>query len=278
MQKADISTAILSLTAPGVEVISGEAQIKLAREVNLYAAKLRDSSPRMFGFFAALPSLLNTQAALDEISYALDVLHADGVTLFTRYGKENHYLGHKEFRPIWEALNKRKAVVFIHPTHPVDTNLVHPALPQPVLDYPHETTRTTFDLILTGTKRAFPGCKIILSHAGGTMPFLLPRAAQLVSRLPDTFGKTMTAEEMVEDAKSFYVDLALSTAPETLDTLLKHFPVERILYGSDTPYAPDGAVMAFKEYFDAYPLSQELRQKISFENALELFPNLRRTN
>ncbi|RDW59535.1 hypothetical protein BP6252_12622 [Coleophoma cylindrospora] len=272
MEKAGISKAILSLTAPGVEIASGkELQIKLARDVNNYAAKLRDAHPNSFGFFAAVPSLLDTEEALEEISYALDNLHADGVTLFTRYGSSNYYLGHESFKPIWEALNKRKAVVFIHPTHPVDTNLVNKVLPQPVLDYPHESTRTAFDLILSGTKRAFPNCKIILSHGGGTLPFLLTRAAELVPRLPKTFGTTMTSEEIVEDAKTFYFDLALATSPQILDTLLKYVPTDRILFGSDTPYAPDGAVYAFNKYLNDYPLDEETRNKLAFGNAMKLF-------
>ena len=140
------------------------------------------ANPSTFGF-AALPSLLNTEAALADIAYPLDVLKADGVTFFTRYGHGNYYLGHEGFKSIWEEVNKRKAVVFVHPAHPVDTNLVHRTLPQPVLDYPHETTRTAMDMITSGTKCAHPDCKVILSHGGGTVPFLLPRAAQLVSRL-----------------------------------------------------------------------------------------------
>jgi predicted TIM-barrel fold metal-dependent hydrolase len=275
MSQTNIATAFLSLTAPGAEIVLGAAQIKLARDVNKYAASIRDADSQRFGFFAALPSLLNVPAALEEIRYAMDVLHADGVTLFTRYGDKHDYLGHDGFRPIWEELNGRKAVVFIHPTHPVDTNLANKQLPQPAIDYRHETTRCAFDLILSGTKHAFPDCKIILSHGGGTLPFLLTRAAQLVPRLPPNFGKPIPAEQIVEDAKSFYFDLALSSSPEILDTLLKYFPHERILFGSDMPYAQEGAVLAFNEMLDEYPLGDELRRKIAFENSWALFPRLK---
>lgn len=216
-------------------------QLKLTRDVNEYSAAVRDANPSTFGFFAALPSLLNIKAALAEIAYTLDVLKADGVTFFTRYGDGNYYLGHDEFKPIWEEVNKRKAVVFIHPTHPVDTNLVHRTLPQPVLDYPHETTRTAMDMIMSGTKRTYPDCKVILSHGGGTIPFLLTRAAQLVSRLPPQFNSSKSAEEIAEDAKSFYLDLALATSPEILSTLVNNFPHNKILFGSDMPYAQEGA-------------------------------------
>jgi predicted TIM-barrel fold metal-dependent hydrolase len=97
-------------------------------------------------------------------------LKADGVTLFTRYGDGNYYLGHEKFKPIWDELDKRAAVVFIHPTHPVDITPVNKLLAQPIIDYPHETTRTAVDLIVSDTIRTHRNVKIILSHAGGTHP------------------------------------------------------------------------------------------------------------
>lgn len=275
MQKAGIQTAMLSLTAPGVEITPGrQAQAQLARNVNLYAANLRDANPKSVGFFAALPSLLDVKAALNEIAYAFDTLKADGVTLFTRYGDDNHYLGHPDFKPIWEALDARGAVVFIHPTHPVDTRLVHRALPQPVLDYPQEMAKTAMDVVFTGTKRAFPSCKIILSHGGGTLPILIGRTAELTTRLPTSFDFHMRAVDIVADTKSFYFDLALATAPEVLDILLKVFPHDHILFGSDTPYAADGAVLAFNRYLNEYPLSEEPRKEFVHGNAVKLFPRL----
>jgi 6-methylsalicylate decarboxylase len=275
MYKAGIQTAMLSLTAPGVEITPGrEAQFQLARNVNEYAASLRDANPESVRFFAALPPLLDVQGALNEIEYAFDTLKADSVTLFTRYGDDNHYLGHSDFKPVWEELSARAAVVFIHPTHPVDTRLIHRALPQPIMEYPQETARTAMDLVFTGTKRAFPDCKIILSHGGGTLPILIQRIANLTTRPQTSFDFHMSAQDIVADIKSFYYDLALAMAPEVLDMLLKVFPHENILFGSDTPYAADGAVLAFNEYLNSFPLSEELRKKFAFGNAAKLFPRL----
>lgn len=153
------------MTAPGVQIVLLDEQAKFAQSVNETAAKLRDENPRV-GFFAAVPSLHETTAAIEEITYALDVLKADGITLFTRCGTGHYYLGHKLFRPIWEELNRRKAAVFIHPTHPLNTDIWKPLLLQPIIDYPHESPRTAFDMISTNTKRDFSDCKVILSHAG----------------------------------------------------------------------------------------------------------------
>jgi predicted TIM-barrel fold metal-dependent hydrolase len=206
---------------------------RLAREANEYCARLRDAQPQRYGFFAALPNALDTQGTLAEIAYALDVLKADGVTLFTRYGNGNYYLGHSDLAPIWKELNTRSAVVFIHPTHPVDTSTVSPVLLQPTLDYPHETTRTVYDMILSNTKRNNPNCKVILPHAGGNLPWIYPRSMTLLRGLPQdrlpAYNKTY--EEVWEDFRSFYFDVALSQSHEGLDLLRSRVPDDHILYG-----------------------------------------------
>jgi predicted TIM-barrel fold metal-dependent hydrolase len=265
MSTLNIRTAILSLTAPGASISPDSAS--LARKSNEFASNLTRTSPSRFGFFAALPDLFDTTAVLEEIAYSFDVLGADGVTLFTRYGEGHSYLGHPAFEPIWAELDRREAVVFIHPTHPVDTVPFNPLVPQPVVDYPHETTRTAVDMIVSGTKRRFSKCKVILSHAGGTLPFLIARAAGIM--------KIMHGQEgFVEDARSFFYDLALSSTPGVIRTLLELVDDTQILYGSDFPYAPRTGVVDFASELDGMELSEETRRRIGYENALGLFPRL----
>ncbi|KAE8383728.1 amidohydrolase-like protein [Aspergillus bertholletiae] len=271
MKDSSITTAILSITAPGVAILAGEGGRELARKANEYAASLRDNSPDRYGFFAALPTLLDVEGCLDEIRYGLDILQADGVTLFSRYGRGNSYLGNIIFAPIWQELNKRHAVVVIHPTHAADTNLVRSSLPQPMIDYPHETTRTAMDLVLSGTKRRHPNCKVILSHGGGTMPYLATRVANLAKGTP--MGETsLSPAEIIQDCKSFYFDLALCGSHHTMKLLLDFASHDRILYGSDFPYAGEAGVRAFAEELDSFPMDETLRQKIYFRNARALFP------
>lgn len=272
MSSQGISTAILSLTAPGCTILQGAASAQLARAVNEHAAVVRDSSPSEFGFFAALPNLAdNLPAALDELAYALDELKADGVTLYTRYGASNNYLGHPFFLPLWEELDRRSCVVFIHPTHTVDTNLVNPKLPQPIIDYPHETGRTATDLIMSGVMRQYSNCKIILSHAGGTLPFLATRAATL---LYDYKLSKKNAEEFLEDAGRFYYDTALSTNKLTLTLLIDFAQKDHILFGSDFPYAPTKTIETHTEMLENFKMDEATKQKIARENAVALIPRL----
>ncbi|CAK7212768.1 hypothetical protein SCUCBS95973_001576 [Sporothrix curviconia] len=234
MTRLGIRTAILSATAPGACILKGEASYKLARELNEYAADLRDKDPGKFGFFASLPNILDTQAALEEIRYALDTLHADGITLFTRYGEGNTYLGHQDIEPIWAELHRRKCVVFVHPTHPVDTNKVNAKMPQPMIDYPHETSRSAMDMIMMGTRSKYPDCRVILSHAGGTLPYLISRIATPLSKAPNlaaSYSVGVTHDGVMKDFKSFHYDLALSASPAVLDMALKIIPHDHILYG-----------------------------------------------
>ena len=111
----------------------------LAPQTNEYGAAMRDKHPSCFSLFSALPPFVNNMdTVLGEIAYSLDMLKADVITMFTRYGHDNdyQYLGHTEFRPLWNDLNNRKAVVFIHPTRSANTNLVDFGLPQPILSIP----------------------------------------------------------------------------------------------------------------------------------------------
>lgn len=271
---AGISTAILSISCPGPEIVPRAEQAKLCRESNEFARAVRDRYPDQYGFFAMVPSLMDTAAALSEIQYAFDVLKADGVTLYTRYGQGNHYLGHPLFAPIWAELHRREAVVFVHPTDPTDTgNKVNEKLLQPIVDFPHETTRTAVDLIMTDAVRRYSRCKIILSHAGGSLPYLAARPAML---LQDTGLTNMTSEYFMESARMFYYDTALTDTELVLPFLVKFASADHILFGSDVPYAPEKTVARLGKGMDAAEeaLGRRDMDKIEFGTALKLFPRL----
>lgn len=268
--KFGISTTILSLTAPGACILKDpQAAATLARKTNEYAAKLRDENPKKYGFLAALPNIMDKELALAEIAYALDVLKADGVTLFTRYGPGNHYLGHPDFKDIWAELNRRSAVILVHPTHPVDTSQVS-NLSQPVIRYPMETTTTALDMLVNKTVHNNPNCKIILSHAGGTLPFLVSRPASILPKGQEEL------EAFWDDARSFYYDTAVAGSENVLRILERFAKPGHILYGSDAPYAHDGIIEFHTTRLDAYKFEDPgLITQINRENALALFPRLR---
>lgn len=270
-QELDIGTTIFSLTSPGAPIAGEEGSVKLSRTTNDYLASVRDKNPSKYGFFAAMPDLRNMAAALAEIEYAFDILQADGVMLLTRYGPTNMCLGHEAFAPIWNALNSRKAVVLVHPTHSVDTNLVAKNIPQPIVDYPHETTRAAVDIVMSNGRRRYPDVKIILAHAGGTLPYLAKR----VAALSDVGLVNKSVEEIGEDIASFYFDIALSSSKETIEILLTCTKPDHILFGSDYPYAPRKTIDRFAQELDEnFGANTDLASAINKGNALKLFPRL----
>ncbi|WPB07497.1 uncharacterized protein RHO25_012158 [Cercospora beticola] len=136
------------------------------------------------------------------------------------------------------------------------------------------------DMLFSGTRRKFPDCSVILSHAGGTLPYLISRVATPLSVANPTVRNAatgLTHEQIMQDFRSFHFDLALSTAPAVVKTLLETgVPHEKILYGSDFPYARPPAYPAFLKQWNTIEVSSELREQVHFRNALELFPRLKK--
>lgn len=281
-----VSFAFLTITAPGADILPLVEQAGFCRQANQAAAEICAAHPTRYGFFATIPSLLDPEAAHKEIIHALDELHADGIILYTRYGSDNHYLGHPDFRSTWDLLNQRRATVFVHPTHPVDTHWVNPSLPQPMIDYPHETTRAAVDLIVSGIMREFTDVKIILSHAGGTLPYLALRPAAVLPYLPPLIAPPVAAaqeghptdvtNQFLEDARRFYYDTALSTGSLTLSLLKEFAKPDHVLYGSDFPYAPSPVIADMIARLDRYGAENDeaFVQSVASEAALKLFPRL----
>ncbi|MBU5411310.1 amidohydrolase family protein [Serratia ureilytica] len=267
MDKQLIATSVLSLTAPSVVGWEGQARRDMARKVNEYTADLVAKYPTRFGNFATVP-LPDVEGAVLEVEYALDVLKADGVVLLTNY--EGIYLGDKKWAPLWAALNQRSAVVFIHPGHPIMDLL--DGVPGPLVDYPFDTTRNAVHMVLNGVMDNYPNVKIILSHAGGFLPYAVMRFTLLAESLNPNGP---SAQELSDKFKRFYFDTALSSGPNAFSSLLTFANHNNILFGSDYPYAPESVAAKFNYILDAETNLTDV-QKANFNrnNGLALFPRL----
>ena len=266
MDSLEISTGILSLTSPGIVGWASESQAGMARKINEYTASLVSKNPLRFGNFATLP-MPHVEESLAEIEYALDVLHADGIILFSNYGDQ--YLGDTQFLPLWQELNDRKAVVFIHPGLPITPMQ---GIAGPLVDYPFATTRVAVQLVLNGIISRFPAVNIILAHAGGFVPYAVHRFVELAHVFRTD---APNHEEILQSFRKFYYDTALASSPTSLPSLTAFAKRENILFGTDYPFAPAGVVADFTQYLDQHQFSDPLqRSEISHQNALVLFPRL----
>lgn len=274
MDRLNIGAAILSISAPGLHFGDDAAARKLARYTNDEGARAMRAHPSRFGLFAALP-LPDIEGSLDELRYAFDELGCDGVVV-----ESNHngvYLGDRRLDPVFAELNRRHARVFIHPTNPHCPCCQDPAAlppigyPFPMLEFMFETTRAVFNLILSGTLERFPNLKIIVPHAGATIPVLADRVAGLSPALG--LSKPLDVPRFYETLQGLYYDLAGFPLPRQIGPLLDIADAKRILYGSDWPYTPEAFVTKLAGQLDTTPLlSVQMRGDVMRNNALALFP------
>jgi 6-methylsalicylate decarboxylase len=265
MDNNGIGTAIVSLVQPGVWWNNPEEASKLSRGCNEFGARMLADHPGRFGLWAALP-LPDIEASLRELAYALDVLNADGIGLFTSYGDK--YLGDPSFLPVFEELNRRKAVVFVHPLVPNCCRGLVPSLPAPTLEFVQDTSRAIGSYLFSGTAARCPDVRMIWSHSGGTMPFVVSRFIRLAEERKDPF---MPAGPVPELAK-FRYEIAQGHMPGQLDALLRIVPIRHVLFGTDYPFRLGAeSVKGLAEYKFAAP---DLRA-IERENAVFLLPRLR---
>jgi len=266
MDKNGIATAMTSLGLPGVWFDGAKAARNLARACNEYAAQMvRDYSGR-FGLFAALP-LPDQEGSLREIAYAMDVLKADGVGLVSSY--DNKWPGDAAFAPVFEELNRRKAVVFIHPAVPGCCGHLMPGIPASTIEFLFDTSRAITSLLVNGTFSRCPDIRFIFCHAGGTMPMLAARTNAFVQRHKEISDRV--PKGVPYELKKLYYDVANSTNPSSMAALMNLVPTSQMLFGSDFPYVP-AAVTA--NGLDHFGLSASDLQAVNHENAMRLFPRL----
>ena len=281
MSKTDISKSILSITDPGTNLVYGadpDKARKLARDCNCFAADLKKRRPDQFGFWAALP-LPDVEGSLEEIAYALDELHADGVGVLTNH--HGTYLGDAAFDPVFTELNRRHATVFIHPTAPCvsvargqacnDRPQSAMTLPQygpAMFEFLFDEARAVINMISSGLAERFPHVKVIVPHGGGTLPPLIERFIG-ISDLHVSMGYSKNRYDLSDKAvhetltRQFYFDLAGFPFPNQIHGLLRHVGVDQLLYGSDYCLSPEPLAIGLATKMDA-----GLRELFKGEEAL----------
>ncbi|KAG1907112.1 uncharacterized protein F5891DRAFT_1161210 [Suillus fuscotomentosus] len=261
MDRLGVQTTILS--PPPVSSSGAEHRAEV-RKQNIYSSQLCATYPGRFGFFAYLPFLDDVQGTLEEIAFSFDVLGADGVALISSYGNGSSakYVADDLYDPIWEELDRRHAVVFLHGAQtPSSTPYPHPWLGVPISEVPNET----------GKKRRFHNVNIILTHLGGSTPFLAPRVAALSHYM----GCPLTPDEIIEDFKSFYFETALSAHETTLTAMATFVPSDHLLFGTDFPAVSIKTVEWYTQNLENHFAGRPLDlANTMHENALRLFPNL----
>lgn len=267
MDKHKVAVGMMSVSTPGVNFLPRAESIALARRLNDSAAQVAREAPGRFGNFATLP-MLDVGAALTEIAYCFDTLKMDGVCMMSNVN--GVYLGDTSFAPVFDELNRRKAVIFIHPTDPADMGQLKIA---PVAEWPFDTCRAAIDLIYSGTIRRCPDIRIILAHAGGALIGVARRVTEM-AEIYSSAKPPVTMDEAIKQVSSFYYDLAIAAHENAIGALRDLSSLENVLFACDWPFAPDKKVEMNVAGFEALRLTPAERIAIEHGNAARLFPRL----
>src|SRR5262245_14359236 len=266
MDKDGIAVAVLSIGTPSVWLGDKTASRALARACNDAAAKMQSDYKGRFGHFATIP-LPDTDGSLREIEYLYDTLDADGIALTTNY--DDKYPGDPAFAPVFDELNRRKAVAYFHPTAAPAFEGILPNIPSPMIEFPSDTTRAIVSLLFGGTLSRCPEVRFIFSHAGGTLPMLAGRIEGIARNRPDLSAKVPNG--VMHEIKRLYYDIAGVTHPIAFNAAYQLVGASQLLLGTDYPFWDPtlASITLAKLVSDA-----DERRAIERDNALRLLPRL----
>ena len=268
MDKTGIAKAVISPSTGFAERTDPAMRVGMVRRVNEYGAELVRDHPTRFVQLVYMP-LPDVDAALKEIAFGFDTLNVVGAGFATSYGDK--YASDAAFAPVFEELNRRKAVAYFHPLAAACCTRLFPNLPLEanLVEIPYDTARTVMGFLLTGAYRRYPDIKFVFSHSGGAVPMFAGR----FNRLLQTTDLSKIAPDGINaEFRKLYYETANASSPPTMAALLKFAPLNRILFGSDHPYVSDADNMADLK---SCGLSSAQMNAILYENAQTLIPRLK---
>ena len=268
MDKQGVATAMISVTSPGVWFGDRDEARGLAREMNEYGAKMASDYKGRFGLFALLPLPLIDES-LKEIEYAFDTLKADGVGILTSYG--NHWLGDAMFQPIFDELNRRKAVVYTHPIDAPCCQDLWPDVNPTTLEFPTDTARAILSLLVNNAAARYGDTRFIFSHGGGTLPGVIGRLGiGGADTLNGVLSRPAEPNSRLFQLRRFFYDTAMSSNIVQMQALKTIAGVSQIVFGTDYPFGGDAA--KHLQGIEGSGLTAGEQQSIQRGNAAKLLP------
>lgn len=234
MDAAGVAMQVLSLSAPNVFRLPASLRPAVTRDLNDHFSALADEAPRRFAFLASLP-LPDVDLAMAELDRALALEHAVGLAICTTIDRRP--LDDPLFLPLWQELDRRRAVVFVHPTAGPGTDGLRAYGLSLTVGFLAETTNAVGRLVFAGIFERFPGIRWVFTHTGGSIPYVIHRF--------DTYS--MQFEECRRNISrrpsEYLADLHYDTVCDSLPAMrcaFDVFPPSQFLFGTDYPHIPQG--------------------------------------
>ena len=269
MEKFDIAVAILSMTQMGNILYDNTEKGRAAvRTGNDYGAKVRSDHPKRFGHFTAVP-LPDIDGVMKEIEYGLDTLKGDGIGIYTN-DNQGRWPGDPYFDPMWQELNRRGAIVYMHPLAPPCCTNLNDSVSYAMSEFDFDITRGCTSILANGVLHKYPNVKVIIPHSGGTMPMI---AGRIKDRYPhDPKHDEYIPGGVIAELQKFYIDIAHASLPYPMAALMKFALPDHIMFGTDYPFE---SVESTVNELPNLGLSAGIMRTIERENAERLFPRLK---
>lgn len=267
MDKAGADIQVLSLTTPNVYFDDPALAKELSRASNEELTKIASRFPERFFTFASVP-LNHPDLALDELTYALDVLKMNGVVIGTNIlGK---YLDDARLTNFFSLAAERDVPIFIHPMSPWGRELMGDLGLAPLVGFVFDTTLTISRMVFSGVFERIPDLKLILPHAGGTLPFLWERLNNGWRAYAESRKNCPNLPEHY--LKKLYYD-AVCFHPPALQEVYETVGAPQIVLGSDYPHVIGDLARAITDV-QALKIHQDEKELIFSGNARKLLINL----
>lgn len=265
MDSFHIEKAFVSLSTPGVFFKDIAYSQNLNRRCNEYIAKMIRKYPKRFGGFGSV-TLPDVSNALQEAKYALDTLKLDGIALMSNVN--GHYLGDMDYKPFYAEMNRRKAIIYVHPNE-VPGKIDHLFL-NPLYLWQNDTTKAIIDFIHSGYHRDYPNIRWVFSHGGGIITPLLPTLIDALRK-----ENPNIAEELNVWKQQVFLDTASKAFDDQIPYLLEFSDLQHVTFGSDIGWGNKTAVSEIEKSYgaldDKYGLTEQQIEDIFLGNAKRLF-------
>ena len=261
MDSLGIKYSLLSVSTPQPYFSDDEnSSIKLCHQLNIQMANIKQNN-KNFGYMGILP-LPNVEASIKEAIYLLDEMNANGIKLASN--SRGLYLGDEALDPLMEELNKRHALVTIHPHKPNPIKeTVFSAGPVPLFEFLSDTTRAVLNLIGNNIILRYPNITWIVPHCGSFLPNIYDRFIGISKVL-----NNIDEEIVRESFKRLYYDLSGNPAPNLMKWLLTITDYSHLLYGSDFPFTPNDQIK--NNLNKLLDILNDHKEDVLYNNAKEL--------